>query len=105
MDNDVLKMASLEDLQNELARREAMTKEKELAELPKGVLKDGIEQKQQTEFEQLHDAMFPGAKEYDLFYPKWAEAREATVREALIKKKGDTRDLGSQMYPRMAGSK
>jgi hypothetical protein len=97
---DVLKMASLEELQNELARREALTKEKALAELPGDILKSEIENKKLSEFEQTYQEMFPwDTRAYDFMYPEMREEREAKVREFLKYKKGDNRTLEQQMYP------
>jgi hypothetical protein len=100
-----LENVTLQDLEHELARRKAQDKDHVLVNLPDKQLESVIEEKKQTEFQKLHDEMFPGITgEMDFMYPKWKESREEKVRDVL-KNKNRKLTLGESFYPSMAGSK
>ena len=100
-----LENVTLQDLEQELARRKAQDKDHVLVNLPDKQLESEIEEKKQTEFQKLHDEMFPGITgEMDFMYPKWKESREEKVRDVL-KNKNRKLTLGESFYPSMAGSK
>jgi hypothetical protein len=102
---DVLKDVSLRELELELARRKEQQVDDALVRLPDEQLANEIENKKLNEFQEQHDKMFPGVTgEQDYFYPKWKEAREEQVREAL-KNKNKKMSLGESMYPKMSGRK
>jgi hypothetical protein len=102
---ELLADISLGELEQELARRKAQDKDHVLVNLPDKQLESEIEEKKQSEFQKLHDEMFPGITgEMDFMYPKWKESREEKVRDVL-KNKTRKMTLGESMYPSMTGGK
>ena len=100
---DVLKLVSLEELENEVSRRRQQKVDHTLVNLPDKQLESEIEEKKQTEFQKLHDEMFPGITgEMDFMYPKWKESREEKVRDVL-KNRNRKMTLGESFYPNMTG--
>jgi hypothetical protein len=100
---NVLKLVSLEELENEVSRRRQQKVDHVLVNLPDKQLESEIEEKKQTEFQKLHDEMFPGITgEMDFMYPKWKESREEKVRDVL-KNRNRKMTLGESFYPNMTG--
>jgi undecaprenyl pyrophosphate synthase len=100
-----LKNVSLQELELELARRKQQEVDHTLVSLPDEQLQEQIKQKEQTEFQKLHDQMFPGVDgSLDDMYPMWKEQREEKARET-IKNKGKNLSLGEAFYPNMVGGK
>jgi hypothetical protein len=103
---DVLKLVSLEELENEVSRRRQQKVDDAVVSLPDKELENQIKQKTETEFEQAYRQMYPeDSGQADFMYPKMKKDRENKVREFLKYRKGDNRTIGEKMYPSMAGSK
>jgi hypothetical protein len=103
---DVLKLVSLEELENEVSRRRQQKVDDAVVSLPDKELENQIKQKSETEFEQAYRQMYPeDSGQADFMYPKMKKDRENKVREFLKYRKGDNRTIGEKMYPSMAGSK
>jgi hypothetical protein len=103
---ELLADISLGELESELSRRKAQDKDHVLVNLPDDQLKDQIQKKSETEFEQAYRQMYPeDSGQADFMYPKMKKDRENKVREFLKYRKGDNRTIGEKMYPSMAGSK
>ena len=103
---NVLKLVSLEELENEVSRRRQQKVDDAVVSLPDKELENQIKQKTETEFEQAYRQMYPeDSGQADFMYPKMKKDRENKVREFLKYRKGDNRTIGEKMYPSMAGSK